>query len=62
MILCIDCGNTRLKWGLRSASDWAAMGILPTEDAGALPGCLPAATPRPPESIQDDDSDEEEEE
>ncbi len=44
MILCLDCGNTRLKWGLRSGSDWAAMGTLRTDDAGALRSCLPAAS------------------
>jgi type III pantothenate kinase len=26
MILCIDSGNTRLKWGLREAEAWVALG------------------------------------
>lgn len=29
MILCIDCGNSRLKWGLREAGEWNATGALP---------------------------------
>ena len=45
MILCIDCGNTRLKWGLRSGSGWAFKGTLPTADAATLRSCLPAAAP-----------------
>jgi type III pantothenate kinase len=28
MILCLDCGNTRLKWGLRDGADWAGQGVL----------------------------------
>lgn len=28
MILCIDCGNTRLKWGLRRDGSWHATGSL----------------------------------
>ncbi len=44
MILCLDCGNTRLKWGLHSGSDWVAAGTLPTDDVDALRSCLPATT------------------
>jgi type III pantothenate kinase len=28
MILCLDCGNTRLKWGLRDGAGWAGQGVL----------------------------------
>jgi type III pantothenate kinase len=28
MILCLDCGNTRLKWGLRDGTGWAGQGAL----------------------------------
>jgi type III pantothenate kinase len=28
-VLCIDCGNTRLKWGLRDGGAWLAQGALP---------------------------------
>jgi type III pantothenate kinase len=41
MILCLDCGNTRLKWGLHSGSAWIATGALPTGEAGSLGGRLP---------------------
>jgi len=27
-ILCLDCGNTRLKWGLRDGGDWTGQGAL----------------------------------
>ncbi|QDX81997.1 hypothetical protein B9N43_12505 [Denitratisoma sp. DHT3] len=30
MILCLDCGNTRIKWGLREGSDWCARGAFAT--------------------------------
>jgi type III pantothenate kinase len=28
-LLCLDCGNTRLKWGLRRDGAWSAQGALP---------------------------------
>ncbi len=28
MILCLDCGNTRLKWALRDGTGWAGQGAL----------------------------------
>lgn len=28
MILCLDSGNTRLKWGLRDGDRWAGQGVL----------------------------------
>jgi type III pantothenate kinase len=40
-ILCIDCGNTRLKWGLREDGRWLAQDALPTADAGRLGDAMP---------------------
>ena len=35
MILCLDCGNSRIKWGLRQGEAWHGQGIVPrTEIAG----------------------------
>jgi type III pantothenate kinase len=36
MILCIDSGNTRLKWGLRDGDDWVAQGAVAHARAGDL--------------------------
>lgn len=36
MILCIDSGNTRVKWGLREADRWLSDGALPQAEAGQL--------------------------
>ena len=40
MILAIDCGNTRVKWGLRepqeSGSAWRALGAVPLADMARL--------------------------
>lgn len=41
MILCIDCGNTRLKWGLREGGAWLAQGALPLAEAESLDEVLP---------------------
>lgn len=52
MILCIDCGNTRLKWGARGPGGWLALGAVPHAEAGQLaeslaglpaPSCIVAA-------------------
>lgn len=40
-VLCVDCGNTRLKWGLRQDGRWLAEGALPVAEAGVLPAALP---------------------
>ncbi|HTH95629.1 MAG TPA: type III pantothenate kinase [Rhodocyclaceae bacterium] len=41
MILCLDCGNTRLKWALLTpAGEWHARGILPREQIGSLRAAL----------------------
>lgn len=44
MILCIDSGNTRLKWGLRSGAEWLAQGAV--AHAQAAPLQLPQAPTR----------------
>lgn len=38
MILAIDCGNTRVKWGLREppAADWRALGAVALADIARL--------------------------
>ena len=38
--LCIDCGNTRLKWGLRIGTKWTAQGALALPELAGL--ALPA--------------------
>jgi len=47
MILCIDSGNTRLKWGLRDGAAWAAQGavahaLVPTLDLPQAPARIVA--------------------
>lgn len=44
MILCIDAGNTRIKWGVADAATgpWLAQGAVPTAAPQDLPGRLPA--------------------
>lgn len=46
MLLCLDSGNTRLKWGLRDAGCWQASGALAQAHIAMLPGTL-AAIPHP---------------
>lgn len=46
MILCLDAGNTRLKWGLRADAAWLAQGACGHGDIVALPGHLPAPPTR----------------
>lgn len=36
MILCIDSGNTRIKWGLRDGERWLSEGALLQADIGQL--------------------------
>lgn len=40
--LCIDAGNTRLKWGLRGDTGWLARGTRAHADISSLAGQLPA--------------------
>jgi len=44
MILCIDSGNTRLKWGLRDGDAWLATGAISHAQAATL--ALPQAPNR----------------
>jgi type III pantothenate kinase len=37
MILAIDCGNSRLKWGLRDGGRWRNTGSVPLADITRLP-------------------------
>lgn len=48
MILCVDSGNTRIKWGLCAApgTPWLARGALRHDEIGGLPALL-AAHPAP---------------
>jgi type III pantothenate kinase len=45
VILLLDAGNTRLKWGLWSAGRWQARGWLPSGEAGRLGEVLAGAAP-----------------
>lgn len=36
MILAIDCGNTRIKWGMHATSGWIARGISTLKDVQTL--------------------------
>jgi type III pantothenate kinase len=36
MILCVDSGNTRIKWGLREGERWLSEGALPQAEIGRL--------------------------
>jgi type III pantothenate kinase len=44
-LLALDCGNTRLKWGLFEAGGLAASGALPLIELAALAGHLPDPLP-----------------
>jgi type III pantothenate kinase len=46
MILCLDAGNTRLKFGLRDGPDWALREALDYDDFDSLPRRLPDAPTR----------------
>ena len=49
MILTVDAGNTRIKWGRRRDGDWAGVGALPVAEVDALAEAV--ACPQPPERI-----------
>lgn len=42
MILCLDAGNTRLKWGVREGTIWRAQGACVHADCVGLVAALPA--------------------
>jgi type III pantothenate kinase len=45
VILALDAGNTRIKWGVHDGREWRARGAIATSDAAALPDSLRAALP-----------------
>ncbi len=49
-LLCLDCGNTRLKWGLHSNGLWLERGALPLTGIGLLPETI-FSLPRPVRAI-----------
>ena len=46
MILCLDAGNTRLKWGLLEADGWRRQGVLNHQELDVLLAELPAPPSR----------------
>ena len=44
-LLCLDCGNTRLKWGLRAGESWLDQGAVPTAEIDSLARLLASAPP-----------------
>mgnify|MGYP000202116026 CR=1 FL=1 len=46
MLLCLDAGNTRLKFGLREGAEWRAQGALEYASFNALEKRLPALPTR----------------
>ncbi|MFZ2266116.1 MAG: type III pantothenate kinase [Azonexus sp.] len=46
MIVCIDCGNSRLKWGIHDGQSWLAQGVLAHAEVDQL-GRLCASWPQP---------------
>ena len=50
VVLAIDAGNTRVKWGLHDGREWRATGAVATAEAAALAQSIPAA-PRPDVAI-----------
>ncbi|MDR2186927.1 MAG: type III pantothenate kinase [Azonexus sp.] len=40
LILCLDSGNSRLKWGVHAGGDWLEQGAAGHDDAAALPALL----------------------
>lgn len=45
-VLCLDAGNTRLKWGLRSDDAWLARGVLEHDETARSIELLPARPQR----------------
>lgn len=46
MIVCLDSGNTRIKWGVHDGTAWRAQGAVAQADIAQLAG-LPGEWPRP---------------
>ena len=49
-LLCLDCGNTRLKWGLNEDGRWLQQGALILDEIGLLPELL-SPLPHPGRAI-----------
>jgi type III pantothenate kinase len=45
MILTVDAGNTRIKWGLRRNGDWARVGAFPVAEVETLAVAVDCAQP-----------------
>lgn len=45
VVLAIDAGNTRIKWGIHDAHAWSAAGVLPTAESAGLYEALRPALP-----------------
>lgn len=45
LILAVDAGNTRLKWGLCHSGGWRCKGWLPVDEAGGLAAAIPPVQP-----------------
>ncbi|MDR0673842.1 MAG: type III pantothenate kinase [Zoogloeaceae bacterium] len=54
MLLCLDAGNSRLKWGLSlaRADGWQSRGALSWPDIAHLPQALAAASSTPPSTAR----------
>lgn len=50
-VLAIDVGNSRLKWGLRGAHGWRALGATPNVEAGSLAVRDWRSLPRPARAV-----------
>lgn len=46
MIVCLDSGNSRIKWGVHDGQQWLAQGVVAHADIAQL-AALPAHWPRP---------------
>ena len=45
MILAIDAGNTRIKWGIHDGSAWKSLGAIATPDSAAIDAALRSSLP-----------------
>lgn len=45
MILAIDAGNTRIKWGMHDGRDWKSLGAIATRDSATIHDALRSSFP-----------------
>ncbi|MDD5176923.1 MAG: type III pantothenate kinase [Sterolibacterium sp.] len=50
MLLCIDCGNTRIKWGFHDGQVWLVQGVLGVNEVDRLAQVF-AGQPRPARAV-----------